>query len=68
MVEKATEFISPNWWVAGEAKAEASDVIDLQRMKRPGLKLGKQKKQGQVQEEADQFALGCAEFQVLVQY
>ena len=38
----------PNWWVAGEAKAEASDVMDLQRMKRPGLELGKQRKQGQV--------------------
>lgn len=48
MVEKAAEFVSPNWWVAGEAKAEASDVMDLQRMKRPGLELGKQRKQGQV--------------------
>ena len=48
MVEKAAEFVSPNWWVAGESKAEASDVMDLWRMKRPGLELGKQRKQGQV--------------------
>ena len=48
MVEKAAEFVSPNWGVAGEAKAEASDVMDLQRMKWPGLELGKQRKQGQV--------------------
>lgn len=64
---EGAEFVSPNWWVAGGSKAEASDVMDLRRMKRPVLELGSRGSRGRFS-RVDKFTSGCAEFQVLVGY